>query len=495
MYTDEQQQIIASDAPRIRVLAFAGTGKTTTLVGYARARKEKMLYVAYNKSTQMAAATAFPPNVTCRTVHSLAFAAIGKQYKHKLGSMRVGDVSDVLRLSFVQASMVLNTVTNFHNSADDRMDDRHLPPNQNKNNRMERSNVLEGAVRLWTDMQDIDKPKVPMPHDGYLKLYALTRPTIHPGGSVLFDEAQDANPTVASVIMSHPGRLILTGDPWQAIYGFRGSLDVLKELRNAETFALTQSFRFGRNIARVANHVLGYLGEKRSLVGAGQYLDGPLQIDRTRPYAFISRTNMSLIQAAIETLQPKLRSYYVGGVENIGLNMIMDGYQLYRRNPGQINDRFIRKFESLSALSEYAKEANDAEMLRLTRIVGTYSHKIPDLLHQIRALAVDDVCDAQRVFSTAHRAKGLEFDQACLADDFYELMSNGQPIPLQDVDRQEVHLHYVAATRGIEAMQPSLQLKEFVDYQERRQPPVLVPDRPHESTTQPEHEIFEEIQW
>ena len=76
-YMPEQKAIIESTEPSIRVSAFAGTGKTTTLVGYASRRKNsRMLYMAFNKAIQEEAARKFTANVTCKTTHSIAYHAM-----------------------------------------------------------------------------------------------------------------------------------------------------------------------------------------------------------------------------------------------------------------------------------------------------------------------------------------------------------------------------------------------------------------------------------
>jgi hypothetical protein len=60
----------------LRVVAFAGSGKTTALRLLALADTTPALYLAYNKSTQLAAQARFPAHVACRTMHSLAFRAM-----------------------------------------------------------------------------------------------------------------------------------------------------------------------------------------------------------------------------------------------------------------------------------------------------------------------------------------------------------------------------------------------------------------------------------
>jgi len=75
--TNEQEEIINCDllpGKILKIMAFAGTGKTTTLVEYTKRRpKIRFLYIAFNKSVQLEAARKFPGNVTARTTHSLAF--------------------------------------------------------------------------------------------------------------------------------------------------------------------------------------------------------------------------------------------------------------------------------------------------------------------------------------------------------------------------------------------------------------------------------------
>ncbi len=77
----EQDAIIAArradPGGSLRVVAFAGSGKTTALRLLTEADATPALYIAYNKSTQLAAQGRFPAHVACRTVLSLAYRATG----------------------------------------------------------------------------------------------------------------------------------------------------------------------------------------------------------------------------------------------------------------------------------------------------------------------------------------------------------------------------------------------------------------------------------
>lgn len=80
-YTLQQQSILASEG-NIKINAVAGSGKTTTMIEYAKTKppKSKILYLAFNKSVKIEAEQKFSKhkltNVRIETAHSLAFRNI-----------------------------------------------------------------------------------------------------------------------------------------------------------------------------------------------------------------------------------------------------------------------------------------------------------------------------------------------------------------------------------------------------------------------------------
>jgi len=76
--TPEQQDIIQSTS-NIKINAVAGSGKTTTIIEYARSQpaSARILYLAFNKSVKLEATKKFVEkglhNVKVETAHSLAF--------------------------------------------------------------------------------------------------------------------------------------------------------------------------------------------------------------------------------------------------------------------------------------------------------------------------------------------------------------------------------------------------------------------------------------
>lgn len=60
----------------LKIDAYAGTGKTTTLHLLAASTRERGLYLAFNRSIADEARLRFPAQVTCATTHSIAFRGV-----------------------------------------------------------------------------------------------------------------------------------------------------------------------------------------------------------------------------------------------------------------------------------------------------------------------------------------------------------------------------------------------------------------------------------
>jgi F-box protein, helicase, 18 len=83
--TTEQQAIIEAtkelkDQECLKISAFAGTAKTTTLKMIAEQMPDTMfLYLAFNKAIVDECKGVFPRNVEIRTIHSLAYGYVVKE--------------------------------------------------------------------------------------------------------------------------------------------------------------------------------------------------------------------------------------------------------------------------------------------------------------------------------------------------------------------------------------------------------------------------------
>ena len=478
-YTEEQTEAINCDDDTLVINASAGSGKTSTLVGYALARpQQRMLYLAFNNSVAAEARSRFPANVESRTSHSLAYAAFGASYKHKMGHPRAKDavdylstimrVNDMGRDKYYFAQLALRRVSMFFasGSEDDVIQDGAdaqavLTPSGES---LDQSVITNAAQRLWLAMKDKSNTQVQMPHDGYLKLYQLSCPDLSRYAVILLDEAQDTNPCVLNIFKRQRTRKVLVGDRHQNIYGFRQSVNAMAMVKGTR-MGLTSSFRFGPQIAAVANAILGtFCDEKSKIKGLGKD-NSPV-----KSTCYLYRTNAGLFDRGVKMLSMGKKPHFVGGVSGYGFDVIVDTWKL---SSGQrdIRDPFIRRFESFAELAMYAESADDREIKSRLNIVDQYGARIPDLVARLLRADTDEA-NADATLTTAHRAKGLEWDHVILGDDFPDMMvgpvprtpANAKMVEEKPFTVEEANLAYVACTRARKKLTPGDSLDAFLEW-------------------------------
>jgi superfamily I DNA/RNA helicase len=465
----EQEAIIAArladPAGSLCVVAFAGSGKTTALRLLAEADTNPALYLAYNKSTQLAAQAHFPTHVACRTMHSLAYRALRMfEQQHRLERKLTGrelaellaiPALDGLRPSF-WGQCVISTVRSFAHSTAREIDSRHLPLLPRGTDHAEL--VISLAQALWARMRD-PADEVPLEHDVYLKMWHLEGARLPARAELLYvDEAQDANPVTLAILEAQHRPTVWVGDPWQSIYRFRGSVNAMRMI-TAPQRPLSRSWRFSEDLARIARAILAHTSEPPALALRGNpettTLLGPVR----PPCTVLCRTNAGLFEAAI---RGRDRVHILGGLEPLA-RLILGGWQLYSGKP--VPDvPSLARFRSWDELLEEAEEARDPELRFLVQIIVHYGRALPGLVADLRRRAVPHPAAADRVLSTAHKAKGLEWPRVRLANDFpsrEELDAvdrDGLPYLTPEERDQELHLLYVAVTRA----RQQLELNEAV---------------------------------
>lgn len=472
--TGEQARIITSKAKRVLVNAYAGTGKTTTAVGYAEARPdERMLYMAFNTNIAREARSKFPAWVDCKTGHALAYAAIvpqllGANAERKLGDMRPLAVARLLQVNPRMGKLIKGTLNAWLCSADEHLtaanipDELQVPPSQHRM-------VVDGALTLFKRMCDPLDLDAKLPHDAYLKLWQLQKPDLSKRyDRIICDEGQDLNPTVLDILKRQTTGLLIIGDENQAIYQFRGATNAMRQFDVDERHYLTTSFRFGSGVAAVATALLGtYRTLPRPITGLGKHRTTQFEIDRSQTYCTIARTNAALFDAAVENLKTGKPFHFIGGTERYRFDAMMDAYHLMRGDIESIRDATLKQFTCLPELKNAATATDDRELKFLAKITEGYGKRIPGLIEELKRRHVADVTPKTLqggiVFTTAHGSKGLEFDQVLLTEDFIELTDEKENVETADkVPDSELNLLYVAATRAERAIHMNDTLRSFL---------------------------------
>lgn len=482
--TAEQELIIKCAAKIIKVIAFAGTGKTYTLIERAKTWPTRGCYIAFNKSVQLEAEAKFPKHITCITGHALAFRAImGRGSKYRLadygGNLSIFSINKAFRLDYYMASLVKQTVENFCASADSEITSIHVEPDWMGKYRYDIGPVvLETAQKVWAKLVAGNDNMFLMTHSGYLKIFQLSKPKLG-FPVIMLDEAQDTNPVVHDIVFSqaqYDSQIILVGDPYQQIYSWRGAVDAMDKVE-CETFYLTQSFRFGGEVAGVANHILNaFFHEDRPLQGLGSVG----QIATTAPvgpYTFLARTNAFLFAKA-STLAGKAK-LFVPGRDSYGnlpiFNTINDIFAMYQGGEWRkaVKQAELKHFQDYQELLEFCQTGMaDPEWNVSVAMVEKYREGIPAQIQAIKASLVNRQQDADVTLITAHRAKGLEWDQVVLEDDYAELFNeHGELRSFGDcrktqIAQDEVNLLYVAATRAKRRLTVNTQLCQLLTFRQ-----------------------------
>jgi hypothetical protein len=450
----------------LKISAFAGAGKTSTLKLMARAREGRGLYLAFNSRTAEEASGDFPADVDCRTTHSFARRAVQSRYRFpnqqmfgKIGAMQLASVMNLqpLKLDNVvtltppqQAFLFLATVRKFCQSSDGAIAATHVLTTPRllglkpETQASVRSWVESEAQTLWGRMANA-ADEMPLGHDGYLKLWALDHPILD-YEYVLLDEAQDTNPVVLSVLKEQNTQMVYVGDRHQQIYEWRGAINAMEEIETERETALTQSFRFGPAIASAATAVLRALGEARSVEGNTQR-ESRISAAGTAD-AILARTNAAVIKETLAAIDAGKRPLIVGGTKELK-RLVGDVFQLMRGEPGSHPDFFgFKNWDEVVAFAE----TDEGESLR-PFVMLVQANNGPGKLYAAINGSETDPEKANLSISTAHKAKGSEWDTVELANDFSASLSEDQPIPIS-----EARLFYVAMTRAKRTLivEPSL---------------------------------------
>lgn len=477
--TPEQAAIVATEG-NLKINAVAGSGKTTTLLAYAAARRgARGLYLAFNSTVRREAQQKFQAqdltHVDVHTAHSLAYRHIVKHSRYEVlaaGSYKTHELVELLKLpasddngEYILASHIKKLMAWFCNSDKARVQElnyREQVTDPEASAFVERhyAAIERGCRQLLASM---DRAEIKITHDFYLKKFQLAAPRLR-YDYILFDEAQDASGSMLDIILRQNCTKIMVGDAHQQIYSWRYAINSLARVE-FPVLPLTTSFRFGPSVAELATRVLDFkaaLGphEPVTLSGLGTSTS-------TATRAVIGRTNLGLLVKAIEYItgpNQVQRLYFEGNINSYTYAdegaSLYDVLALYNGRTASIKDPLIRKMANLNDLFAYARQTEDAQLLMLITLVEDYGNSLTDLIKELKRRQVSDGerHRAQVFFSTVHRCKGLEYDVVQLVNDFISREKISEVAAAWRVEApsegertrfyEEINLLYVALTRA-----------------------------------------------
>jgi hypothetical protein len=430
---------------------------------------EKFVYIAYNKAIATDAKKDFPKNTVCKTAHSFAFGAVGRNYVDRLNGPRVWSNQLARMLKINQAfeiapnlwlndkkiaAVVKGTITRFCYSGDNEVALHHVP----KVNGVEyvdafRKMILPFARKMWEDIKNTSGV-MGFEHDYYLKMYQLSNPKL-PGNGGFLDEAQDANKCTAAIFDGQKDmQRVAVGDANQQLYAWRGAVDYLSKMDADQRLYLSQSFRFGPAIAEEANKWLTALEAPVHITGFDKINSEICSL--SEPDAILCRTNAQVIVEALhasgininesepalglEMSEPK-KFAIVGGTGDI--QRFAKAAQELQAGRG-CDHPDLMAFQNWNQVKEYVRdEGTDLKVL-----VNLVDNHGVGILIEIANQAVDEK-RADIILSTAHKSKGREWDAVKIAGDFSDptVREDGSEVDSASI-KGELCLSYVSVTRA-----------------------------------------------
>src|SRR5450432_3340005 len=475
-FTKEQYEIINSTG-NIKINAVAGSGETTTIIEYAKARPKdsKILYLAFNKSVKLEAIKRFAgqglDNVTVETAHSLAYKQIVSKHKYKIRPQgyKANEIVGLLNLQgnaekhteYIIANHINKFITYFCNSDKQKVQElNYLDVVSDIKAKVFVSTFykyIESQARVL--LGKMDKGEIDITHDFYLKKFQLSNPSLH-FDYILFDEAQDASPAMLDIFLKQKATKVIVGDTHQQIYSWRFAVNSL-EKAGFRIFYLSTSFRFSQHIANLAMEVLKWkkhVNEYKPIPITGK---GTGKEFTTK--AVLARTNLGLLLKAIVYVTEKKKVkhiYFEGNINSYTYAdegaSLYDVLSLYNGKHHLIKDNLVKAMKNMTELEDYIDKTEDVQLGMMVEIVREYGNEIPGIIKTIKDKHVenDEKEKAEMIFSTVHRCKGMEYDAIHLVNDFIteeklEKLKNDKN--KSELNRaklnEEINLLYVAVTR------------------------------------------------
>jgi superfamily I DNA/RNA helicase len=365
--TREQYDIINSTG-NIKINAVAGSGKTTTIIEYAKARpkESRILYLAFNKSVKLEAARKFAEkglfNVKVETAHSLAYRHIIRKNNYKVRQgYKTYEIAEMLGLKgdgekhaeYIVANHINRFMAYFCNSDKLKVQDLNyldvVSDEKAKAFVSKFYNYIETQTRLL--LKKMDNGEIEVTHDFYLKKFQLSNPELN-FDYILFDEGQDASPAMLDIFLKQKATKVIVGETHQQIYGWRYAVNSL-EKTDFKTLHLSTSFRFSQDIANLAVETIkwkNHLAECQpfTITGKGNSKENKVK-------SVLARTNLGLLLKAIEYLKEKetiKHLYFEGNINSYTYAddgaSLYDVLNLYNGQRTLIKDKLIRVMKDMA---------------------------------------------------------------------------------------------------------------------------------------------------
>lgn len=497
--TDQQEAIwragVYGDSHLV-IDARAGTGKTFSGLHLLHLMKEVgripkyVAFCAFTKSVGLELQKKAPPEVRAGTMHSFGFSALKYEYRNErpikvesnkldylLEDLRGEDYPKMEWAAVIKlAGLCKNTMTGsvdgtrsddwlFAARHGDLADlcDKYLIEFPDQSRKEVFTTVNELLTESLRDEGRID-------FDDMIWVPVVKEIRCWKNDFLIVDEVQDLNKTQQALMMKLGRRVMIVGDPNQAIFGFRGadadsfenSIHILQGHGEVSQFPLTKTRRCPKLHVKEVQHLVPDF-EAMEDAPEGKILWEEMEdsLERMQPEEMVlCRTNAPLISAAFSLLRCNKRVKVLG--RDIGKNLMSFIEKLAKSAHSEVlmdmlgqlkihHDREVAKIKKKKyGITDKLVALSDK--VNCAKTFLEQSKEMKDLKERMASMFSEQGesgLEGAVVLSSIHKAKGLEAETTRILRP--DLLPHPAARTLEDV-QQENNCTYVCKTRSKDTM-------------------------------------------
>jgi len=276
---------------------------------------------------------------------------------------------------------------------------------------------------------------------------------------VVVDECQDMNYSqllLAQRSCKPKGRIVVVGDIRQCIYSFRGAdvggMERLKRELNAATFPLTVTYRCPQTVVDLAKILVpDYVAHETAPAGSVREIaEERLAFDAIPGDAVLSRTNAPLMKGCLAMIRRNVPAYIEG--RDVGATLL----SIHDKMGGRDCQSYLEALDSWGA-EKIGRLVGDPDSDQFKNSLQTVedqvatlsalaedAKQVSDIRNRLTTIFQDSDKAAYKavVFSTVHKAKGLEWGRVFLLRDTFKSCSWDAKVT------ENNNIAYVAITRA-----------------------------------------------
>jgi DNA helicase-2/ATP-dependent DNA helicase PcrA len=479
--TIEQEKIfhfVKNRDENLLIVAYAGCGKTTTLVEIANMlpKDKQITSLAFNKHIQEELKTKLPEYIRCYTTYGLGMAAIKRKYGGKItfDEFKVDKIiskkskSWSLENEFKSHEDIytylydLKKLVNYARASLS-LTSESIPyliekydVNLNKTEDIKRTlKILDVMANDRTTYDFTDMIFLPA-IDNSIWFF--------PQDYVMVDEIQDMNRCQIKIIekiirkdkvTGKPiGRLFAVGDKFQNIYNFNcsdsQSFTWFEKYPNIKILPLSYSFRCAKNVIINANTLVKEIKALDTAPDGIVRHNGNVLNEAESGDFVLCRTTMPLVKLFFGFLMEHKKAVVKGS--DIGINLtemigkILDIEKLKSHWSSEVfkfkNDLYGKGILNPNEHSGYIALEDKVTVLLF---LASMSNTVLELKDKIKYIFNDDINGKGIILSTVHKAKGLEANRVfIIRPDLLPMKTARKPWQVTE----ERNIQYVALTRS-----------------------------------------------